>query len=388
MSISVVQTLSNRKLAKFFIYGLACAYAALIMLQVLLTSYRGIAIAIILTGLYLARHSTKVLHHPRYHPIAALSPFVEIVLLFLLFMRSGTEIESIVFVLFAADLLLHYKSWYALPFAYGGFIVYTYLWPVAGVNPWQHAFNFLSYTCLVIPIWSTKLLLNQREINLRLQAALVQEAHTREQLAALQERARIAEEVHDTVGHALTTAIVALEGAQLLIDKKPEESLRKIRVAREQLKHGLGNIRQVVRTLKAEEGSAVGLGLEGAIRKIMSDTEKQTGVQLHLRYEVAAQPISLHEYVIINMVKESITNALKHGQASEIDISVQEQQDSIAITVQDNGMGIEDIAYGFGLRTMEDRIRAIGGQLNVRSEPLTGFALHVRMPVAKGEGYE
>lgn len=145
---------------------------------------------------------------------------------------------------------------------------------------WRNVFYILSYTCLVIPIWSTKLLLNQRDMNLRLNEALIQEARTREELAIYKERIRIAEEVHDTVGHSLTTAIVALEGAGLLFHIKPEESKRKILVAREQLKQGLGNIRQVVRTLKAKDGSLDVMGGKEGIQKIMNDTSKQTGFNL------------------------------------------------------------------------------------------------------------
>jgi signal transduction histidine kinase len=247
-------------------------------------------------------------------------------------------------------------------------------------------FHILSYSCLVIPIWSTKLLLNQRDMNLRLNEALIQEARTREEMAALKERSRIAEEVHDTVGHTLTTAIVALEGAQLLFDKKPEEAYRKILVAREQMKQGLGNIRQVVKTLKATEETLGGMGLKEGIHKIMTDTTKQTGVQFSLHYEVVTHLISLQEYVMINSIKESITNALKHGKASTIEISVMEQQDTIHITVKNNGRGSDSVIYGFGLKTMEERIEAIGGQMHVQSEPMKGFTLHIRMPVARGDG--
>ncbi|MDQ0191765.1 sensor histidine kinase [Paenibacillus wynnii] len=386
MNISAVHTLSNTKVSRIFFYGLAFAYVVLLLLYVVLSQYNGFVVVAILIGLYFLRHSKYVLYHPKYHPIAAVSPIAEIVLLFLLFLRSGTEIESIVFVLFVADLLLHYKSWYALPFAYGGFLTYLILWQADGKDMWLNVFDILSYTCLVIPIWSTKLLLNQRDINQRLNEALIQEARTREELAVFKERTRIAEEVHDTVGHTLTTAIVALEGAQLLFDKKPEEARRKIIVAREQMKHGLGNIRQVVKTLKTTHGTVSGLDLKDGIQKIMADTTKQTGVHFIFHYAAAIRLISLQEYVIINSIKESITNALRHGNASMIEISVLEQQDTIHITVKDNGRGCDSVNYGFGLKSMQERIEAIGGQLDVQGEPVNGFALYIWMPVAKGDG--
>ncbi|WP_379133756.1 sensor histidine kinase [Paenibacillus sp. sgz500958] len=386
MNISAVHTLSNTKVSRAFFYGLAVAYVGLLLLDIVLSQYKGFVVVAILIGLYFLRHSKYVLNHPNLHPIAAVSPIIEIVLLFLLFLRSGTEIENIVFVLFVADLLLHYKSWYALPFAYGGFVAYLLLWPADGKDLWRNVFDILSYTCLVIPIWSTKLLLNQRDINQRLNEALIQEARTREELAVFKERTRIAEEVHDTVGHTLTTAIVALEGAGLLFDAKPEEARRKIIVARDQMKLGLGDIRQVVRTLKSTDGTLGGLSLKDGIQKIMADTTKQTGVHFIFHYAPAIRLISLQEYVIINSITESITNAIRHGKPSTIEISVLEQQDTIHITVKDNGRGCDSVIYGFGLTSMQERIEAIGGQLEVQSQPLNGFALFVRMPVAKGDG--
>ncbi|MGO4371817.1 sensor histidine kinase [Paenibacillus sp. MCAF20] len=102
-------------------------------------------------------------------------------------------------------------------------------------------------------------------------------------------------------------------------------------------------------------------------------------------FENAASLISLQEYVMINSIKESITNALKHGKASMVDISIVEQQDTIHMTVKDNGTSSDSVIYGFGLKTMEKRIEAIGGQMSVRSEPNNGLTLQVRMPIARGE---
>ncbi|WP_172254293.1 sensor histidine kinase [Saccharibacillus deserti] len=383
--LSAVHTLSNTRASRLFFYGLAFAYASLLLVYLSLSHYQDLVGVAILIGLYVLRHSRRIMRHRGYPLLAAASPVVEIVLLFLLFFGKGTEVENIVFVLFIADLLLHYKSWYAFPFAYAGYLVYMILWPPDGNDLWSPMFHVLSYSFLIVPIWSTKLLLNQREVNLRLNESLKQEARTREEMAALKERTRIAEEVHDTVGHTLTTAIVALEGAQLLFEKRPEESLRKIRVAREQLKEGLGNIRQVAKTLKATEGTVGDLELEEGIRKIMTDAERQTDVRFTLHLEELPHLVSVQKYVILNLIKESITNALKHGRASAIGISIMEERDTIHIRVEDNGGGSDAWAYGFGLKTMEERIEAIGGQLTLHSEAKGGFALHARMPIAGGE---
>lgn len=111
------------------------------------------------------------------------------------------------------------------------------------------------------------------------------------------------------------------------------------------------------------------LGLKEGISKIISDTAKQTGVRFIFQYEVAVPLISLQEYVMLNAIKESITNALKHGKAGAIEISELEQQDTIHIAVKDDGRGSDSVVYGFGLNMME-RIVAIGGQFNVESEEL------------------
>ncbi|MBH5316216.1 sensor histidine kinase [Paenibacillus sp. GSMTC-2017] len=384
ITITTVQTISNIKVAKLIFYGLATAYIMLLIVYIGLSQFKGILFVPIIIGLYYLRHTKLVLHDPKHQLFAALFPIVEIILLFLYFLQSDTGIENIVFVIIIADILLHYKPWFAFPIAYGGYITYNLLWPAGGEGLWRNVFEILSYSCVIILIWSTKQLLNQRDMNYLLNEAMIREAGMREEMAVLRERTMIAEEVHDTVGHTLTTAIVALEGAQLLFEKSPEEALRKIFVAREQMKQGLGNIRQVVKTLKAKEGNTSGLNLKDGIYKIISDTTKQTDTQIDFYYNVTTPFISLQEYVIINAIKESITNALKHGKARSIEITVLEQQETIHLKIRDDGCGNDFLEFGFGLKTMEERVEAIGGRLTVQSDLMKGFLLHMQMPVARG----
>lgn len=381
---SVVHTLGDTRASRLLGYGLGGGYLLLLLLYLVLFQWGNLVVVALLIGLYLLRHIVVVMHRRGFQVLVAMSPILELALLLHLFLRNGTEIENIVLVLFVADLLLYYKSWYALPFAFLGFGGYLLLWRTESIIAWQHLFDLLSYSCLVLAIWSAKRLLNQREMNRRLNEALAQEARMREEVAVLQERTRIAEEMHDTVGHTLTTAIVALEGAGLLVDARPEEAQRKIQTAREQLKQGLGGIRQVVRALKAGEEMASD-GLQERLERLLQDAVRQTDVRMTLSYEVQAELLSLQEYVIIHAVKEAVTNALKHGEASEIAVRIAAAHDLLVLTVEDDGGGSQEVVYGFGLQTMKERAEAIGGRLRVRNGPDGGFIVELRLPVAREE---
>ncbi|MFD0589302.1 sensor histidine kinase [Paenibacillus sp. GCM10027627] len=380
--MSTVETLNNSKIFSIFYHVLAIFYFSLILTYFVSSQFRGLEMVIMVIGLYLLRHSKLFSTHPKHHLLAGILPLIEFIFLILLFLPSKSGVEMFVIDLFIINLLLNYRPWYAFSFAYGGYLIINLLYP-NGQTLLQSVFTFLNYSCVMISVWSVKQLLNQKEMGQRLNKALVQEAKMKEEVAALRERNRIAEEVHDTVGHTLTTAIVALEGAELLFAQNPEAACQKMKGAREQMKQGLGDIRYVVKELKAKDRSLSTLSLKERLHNMLTDTTRQTSVHFIFNYEVTSPLLSLQEYVIINAIKESITNAIKHGHPNTIRVTVMEQQDIIQLTVSDNGRGSEAVTFGFGLTTMEQRITAIGGQLQIQSEPMNGFTLHIEMPLAR-----
>ncbi|THF76255.1 sensor histidine kinase [Cohnella fermenti] len=385
MSLPWIQPLSHPRLRNLAVFGLTSAYAALLLLYLFLDRFKGVAAAALLIALFLLRQLALAGDSKPLRLLSLLSPPIETVLLFVLFWQSDTTLENIVFLLFVADLILHYRSRYALPLAYGGYVAYMTHWPAPGEGYVGDAVDLLGYSLLVLGLWGTKLLLNQRDTILRLNEALREESRAKEETAALRERYRIAEEVHDTIGHTLTVAIVALEGAQLLVGSRPDEARGKIATARDQLKAGLHDVRHVVKAMKAERGASPDAGLEATVRRMMAEVARQTGISWRLRMENGLKLLSLQEYVLAGAVKESVTNAIKHGGAKTIEVAVEAAEDTVLLTVKDDGSGADAVEYGFGLASMRDRVQAVGGQLCAAGGLSGGFEVRVRLPRARGE---
>ena len=89
------------------------------------------------------------------------------------------------------------------------------------------------------------------------------------------------------------------------------------------------------------------------------------------------------EDAVYRIVQESVTNAIRHGHATEIDVHLSCQERRMTIVVQDNGIGCAKIEQGFGLRHMRERLRLLGGSLRVNGE--NGFRIEACIPLRWGD---
>ena len=110
---------------------------------------------------------------------------------------------------------------------------------------------------------------------------------------------------------------------------------------------------------------------------------KQTPVSIELHYKVEAELLPIQEYVLYTIVREGITNALKHSRASVVQIRIEEAaQRCIALLIADNGAGAKALEPGFGLSHLEQKVTALGGVVSIVTHEGAGFRLSVLMPLA------
>lgn len=373
------------KVLNFIFNGITASYgflAILFLVNIQFEQGRTILLAMAF-GIHIIRHAFKERNLPR-NLFLILIIFVEYVMLIIAFMNTGTEIESTIFLLYTADVVLRYRFWFSIPFVYMGYALYLFLWTPQGYDVTFVFMSMLNQSILILPMWSAKVLLNQREQILKLNAKILEQSAQIEDLAKLKERNRIAEEVHDTVGHTLTTAIVALEGAHLLFDTRPEEAHEKVNIAKQQLKNSLGDIRYIVKKLRSSENGATSFSLEQSIKEIISNVEKQTHIMIAMDYVIKSKVISIQQHVIINAIKEGVTNVIKHGVADKIKLILESDDQQISITILDNGTPGKPIELGFGLTTMKARVEAIGGVFHYEWGN-NGFVLMIKLPVVIGD---
>ena len=201
------------------------------------------------------------------------------------------------------------------------------------------------------------------------------------EVTALEERQRIAKEIHDTAGHSLTTVIMQTESAKRIIDENPQEAKQKIISANLQAKHALEELRTSVHVLSGSTGS---ITLRDSLLAIIHESMDGTGIKI--RSEIADVTLSDDKYrFLCNSLKEGISNGLRHGGATAFWFELREEDGKIYFLLSDNGKGVDGEAkIGFGLRTMQERARAFGGEITVYTEPNEGFELRIILP-ADGE---
>jgi signal transduction histidine kinase len=205
-----------------------------------------------------------------------------------------------------------------------------------------------------------------------------------EDQATLQERNRIARDIHDSLGHSLTIFNRHLEAALKLWDADPQESKTLLTEAKQVAAQALGEVRQSVQTLRADP--LQGRSLSAALQQLATEFCRTTSITptLHLHLPQALSP-SLST-TIYRIVQEALTNSCKHAKATQIDVSIDLQQrasPTLVLTIQDNGIGFDmtQTKTGFGLQGMQERTHSLMGTFELTSAPQTGCQIRATFPL-------
>lgn len=199
-----------------------------------------------------------------------------------------------------------------------------------------------------------------------------------EQLSALAERNRIVGEIHDTVGHTLTTAIIALEAGTQLIDTNREAARGKIGLAREQVQKGLQDLRSSIRTIQTGNQP-----FHPALDQLLAELERTTDLAITAVVDIKSELLPIQQYVLLQAIRELATNSLKHGHSRSFDLLLQEYRGAVHLTVSDDGNGSDNPAMGFGLTHMQDQVVSIGGTMQIDSSAGEGFTVHIAIPAGR-----
>ena len=203
-----------------------------------------------------------------------------------------------------------------------------------------------------------------------------------EEMAALSERSRITGEIHDTVGHTLTSAVIIIEAGEALLDKDIAAAREKFALAKVQVQKGLQGIRQSVKTIKAGGEKA----FLPELYRLLEDSRRNMGLEVTAAAELNTVLLPIQQSVLLSAVKECITNSVKHGGSSKADLLLQEYKDTVCMTFTDNGTGTDELSFDFGLETMSARVKSIGGSLRAESARGEGFTVGILLPVGKKTG--
>ncbi len=196
---------------------------------------------------------------------------------------------------------------------------------------------------------------------------------------ALEERQRIAKEIHDTAGHSITTVIMQTEAAKLVIDKNPDDAKVKLIAANLQAKNALEQLRESVHVLSGNTAKGT---LKAELTKVIEESALCTGISI--RYEIEDVTVSAaKDRMLCNALKECISNGLRHGGATAFWVELKPEFGQVKLLVSDNGCGVDvgKLKKGFGLTAMLESAERLGGSLQLTSEEEDGLEVVVRLPI-------
>lgn len=183
------------------------------------------------------------------------------------------------------------------------------------------------------------------------------------------ERLRIARELHDEVGQALTAVLLQLDRAQASIDGEPAQ---RIREASEAARATLEEVRAIAGNLRPE--ALDDLGLAAALRQLCVEAER-TGVLVDRDIRSGITLDREAEVVVYRVAQEAITNALRHAGAEQIRLTLQPDGDRTVLHIRDDGRGRGHALEGAGVRGMRERAVLVGGTLELSDAPGGGTSI-------------
>jgi NarL family two-component system sensor histidine kinase LiaS len=221
-----------------------------------------------------------------------------------------------------------------------------------------------------------------------LMAEQIQELlQARQDLATLEERNRLARDLHDSVKQQVFAATMTLATAETLWEQDPQTARQKMAEALELSRQAQKELAGLIHELRP--GPLEGKGLATALREYGQRWSRQSGIEagvaLHGEHPIPPEV----EQALFRLAQEALANVSRHSGAERVQITLTCTESAITLEVADDGRGFDpatETGTGIGLRSMRERIEALGGELTVESVPGQGTRLVARCGPAPGGG--
>jgi signal transduction histidine kinase len=201
---------------------------------------------------------------------------------------------------------------------------------------------------------------------------------------ALDERERMAEDLHDGVIQSVFAVGLNLERSRRLVATDPQESMT-------QLGTSIADLKRVIRDLRGylvglEPPISNGQELEAALMSLVGSMTSPGRLRFTLQTDARALELVTRDQAthLVSIAREAMSNSLRHSAASAGTLSLRLSEEGVRLVVEDNGVGFEvsrPSQQGHGLKNMQARATKFGGRLNVRSEPGLGTTVVCMLPV-------
>jgi NarL family two-component system sensor histidine kinase LiaS len=230
--------------------------------------------------------------------------------------------------------------------------------------------------------------LGQLSQRLNLMAEQLQNLLDRQQeMAGIEERNRIARELHDSVKQQVFATTMQVGAARSLLPDDTDAAMRHLVEAEKlslQSQEELAMLIQELRPAPLDSES-----LPKALERYTNDWSRQTGVSTNLQMRGERPLAQAIEQTIFRVTQEALANVARHSAAEDVNIELTYTPESVKLSVIDNGQGfdpVENETHGYGLKSMQERVDRLGGQLGIESAPGKGTKILLEIPDLEQEG--
>ena len=204
--------------------------------------------------------------------------------------------------------------------------------------------------------------------------------HSIEEVTLLKERNRISREIHDSVGHALSTAMIQLSAMEAIADKESSSIKPMANNLRNFINESFQDVKKAVRELKPDEYD----NYHGLLRiqEACKNFEKMSGIEVKTIISKGEWSLSTKQINhLYRITQEVLSNSLRHGKATLIKVIMNFTDDEFVISFNDNGIGTDEIKEtGVGLKSIRERAEEINGIVDMKSSKGKGFFIKVIVP--------
>jgi signal transduction histidine kinase len=191
--------------------------------------------------------------------------------------------------------------------------------------------------------------------------------------AALEERTRVAREVHDIAGHSFSAVAMQAGVALLVFEEDPAQAKMSLEAIQSTSTQALAELRAL---LDAFQRTTEGLPAVG----VLVDHVRAAGLPVRLSMDSLDVPEEIGG-VAYRVLQEALTNVLRHAGPTSAEVTVRREADHLLVAVSDRGTGTPELAPGLGLTGMRNRVAAVGGELSLGNRSGGGFSVSARLPL-------
>ena len=347
-------------------------------------------ISIIFILLFIINNNLRIFYFNRCK-LRVISIIIELIVIPIAHINLG---GAIIFYLIGVSIDIYEFNNKIFRYLFSSIIIIYGIFPSMIENKTERVFNI----CLIISIfiilsyisklYNTKVEAQNLYDKLRISEEKLIEAnkelegyvHSIEELTLLKERNRISREIHDSVGHALSTAMIQLSAMERIADKENSSLKEMANNLREFINESFQDVKRAVRELKPNEYENYQSLL--TLQEVCNNFEKLSGVKVSTiiskgDWNLSTKQIS-HLYRI---TQEVLSNSLRHGKASKINVIMNFTNDEFVLSFSDNGIGTDNIVEsGVGLKSIKERTAEINGLVYIKSSLGNGFFIKIVVP--------